>query len=79
MILIWIFLIAKLLNILGAYLMQKGGCSKTRIYLLKIVYLFLHVETSVTFRVLSIGCNTLIKTFFFTAQRVFELINVENF
>ena len=39
-------------------------------YLLKVVYLFLHVWTSVTFKILSVWCNTPIKIFF-TAQNGF--------
>ena len=42
-------------------------------------YLFLHIETSVTFKVLSISCNTPTETFFPLLKTVFELIDFDAF
>ena len=55
---------------------QGGGTKKNRTYLLRIVYLFFHVETSVAFKVLSICCNTPTETFLPTAQNSFLNLSI---
>ena len=63
------------LNVYYVYMYVRGD-PKSRIYFLKMVYLFLHVLTSVTFKVLAIWCNTLIETFFFHCSKLFLNLSI---
>ena len=56
-----------------------GRTPQNGIYLLKIVHLFLHVETSVTLKELPIWCNTTIEMFFALLNTVLELIDFDAF
>ena len=58
---------------------MKGGPKNSEFIYKKIVYLFLHVQTSAAFKALSIGCNTPIKMFFLLLKTVFELIDFDAF